>query len=404
MKWIKSVFSTVIILLVAVSAWSADYYVAKNGNDTNPGTESHPWKTIQKAASTLRPSDTVYVKAGTYNESIVIKRSGSNESSRIVFSAYPGHTPVLDGKGKVSKWRGVIYSNAGNVNYITIDGFEIKNSIAYGIRIDDCHHWIITNCNIHNVGEDGFLGVYTNNTLVQNNKVHNTGWNGISIMGGGNNIIEYNDIYDNKEHCGFQFITNHTDRDTSFYSNNIARFNRVSGNRHGCYFRNQKSMKIYGNYIYNNTANNGYAGIFLHNGDGSSSSFDSNSEIYNNTIVGHPKSIANSSHRNVTYWNNIFYKPSSEPFRLTGSGKVGQKMDYNCYYGKDFSMEGGNGFYSDPLFVDSSKDNYSVKMGSPTLGTGKNGDDVGAHAFKSSDNNDNDKLVAPNSLKVVNNN
>ena len=30
------------------------YYVAKDGNDSNPGTESEPWLTISKAADTLK--------------------------------------------------------------------------------------------------------------------------------------------------------------------------------------------------------------------------------------------------------------------------------------------------------------------------------------------------------------
>lgn len=56
-----------LIFLVNLS-YGKIYYVAKNGNDSNPGTESQPWRTIQKAAETLVAGDTVYIKAGTYNE------------------------------------------------------------------------------------------------------------------------------------------------------------------------------------------------------------------------------------------------------------------------------------------------------------------------------------------------
>ena len=48
----------------AVAA-SAIYYVTPDGDDANPGTESQPWRTIQKAADTLVAGDTVYIRAGT---------------------------------------------------------------------------------------------------------------------------------------------------------------------------------------------------------------------------------------------------------------------------------------------------------------------------------------------------
>ena len=48
--------------LVSVPAHGATYYVATSGRDANPGTETQPWRTIQKAADTLIASDTVFVK------------------------------------------------------------------------------------------------------------------------------------------------------------------------------------------------------------------------------------------------------------------------------------------------------------------------------------------------------
>jgi hypothetical protein len=43
------------------------FYIAKNGNDSNPGTEALPWLTLQKAADTLTAGQKVYVKEGVYN-------------------------------------------------------------------------------------------------------------------------------------------------------------------------------------------------------------------------------------------------------------------------------------------------------------------------------------------------
>ncbi|MBU1749684.1 MAG: DUF5123 domain-containing protein, partial [Chloroflexi bacterium] len=39
------------------------YYVSPAGDDEDLGTITHPWRTIQHAADTLVPGDTVYIRA-----------------------------------------------------------------------------------------------------------------------------------------------------------------------------------------------------------------------------------------------------------------------------------------------------------------------------------------------------
>lgn len=48
------------------------YYVNGAGNNGNVGSAAEPWKTIGKAASTVRPGDTVRVAPGVYSEVVVI--------------------------------------------------------------------------------------------------------------------------------------------------------------------------------------------------------------------------------------------------------------------------------------------------------------------------------------------
>jgi len=49
---------------------AATYYVSPNGNDSAAGTSASPWRTIQKAASTLQPGQTAIVAAGNYGERV----------------------------------------------------------------------------------------------------------------------------------------------------------------------------------------------------------------------------------------------------------------------------------------------------------------------------------------------
>jgi len=48
------------------AATTCSLYVATTGSDTNPGTLAAPWKTVQKAANTALPGQTVCVRGGVY--------------------------------------------------------------------------------------------------------------------------------------------------------------------------------------------------------------------------------------------------------------------------------------------------------------------------------------------------
>ncbi|NOX98989.1 MAG: DUF1565 domain-containing protein [Verrucomicrobia bacterium] len=60
----------ILLLLITCTAYvnAGDYYVARQGNDNNPGTEAKPWKSIQKAADTLIAGDTAFIGKGSYSD------------------------------------------------------------------------------------------------------------------------------------------------------------------------------------------------------------------------------------------------------------------------------------------------------------------------------------------------
>src|SRR6202035_5078175 len=77
-------------VLLAQPARCSTYYVSTSGKDTNLGTITSPWRTIQHAANSVKAGDTVYVRAGVYNEIVSIPASGSASGGYITFSSYPG--------------------------------------------------------------------------------------------------------------------------------------------------------------------------------------------------------------------------------------------------------------------------------------------------------------------------
>lgn len=99
----------------------AAYYVSPAGSDANPGTMTAPFQTVAKARDVVRTVNAnmtadiaVYLRGGNYPVTSTIsfapQDSGSN-GHKIVYQAYAGETPVLNGATKVTGWT----QSSGNV-------------------------------------------------------------------------------------------------------------------------------------------------------------------------------------------------------------------------------------------------------------------------------------------------
>ena len=77
------------VLLAAFAAEGAELFVAKSGNDQNPGSAAAPFATIGKAALAAKPGDTVKIGPGVYREQITFKKSGK-KGAPIVFAGTRG--------------------------------------------------------------------------------------------------------------------------------------------------------------------------------------------------------------------------------------------------------------------------------------------------------------------------
>jgi len=182
----------VCLILPQAAALAATYYVDANGNDNNPGTIGQPWQTIQKAANTLAPSDTVIVNSGNYDEAVSIKKSGST-----------GNPITYRAEGQVITKGFVV-----EADYIHIIGFEVTNvpdNMSAGISVKGHYNQILGNY-IHHTSDEanGILivghwpqwgDIYneSTNNLVKGNRIEYARECGIKTFGT-NNIIEKNDI------------------------------------------------------------------------------------------------------------------------------------------------------------------------------------------------------------------
>ena len=215
-KKIKILF----FLMFSGLIFSQNYYVsANNGSDSNNGSETTPFQTINKAISFVNPGGTIFVMNGTYqnngygtvdtatntnmnnNHVVTINKSGS-EGAYITLKNYPGHSPLIqfDGRG------GIVISN--NMNYIIIEGFEVVGpgaSITYAEAYANREYKVLAasdpnddiNYNHTYFSGKGIWGGYGahHHIIIRNNIVHDTPGSGIRFNDSDHITIEYNEVY-----------------------------------------------------------------------------------------------------------------------------------------------------------------------------------------------------------------
>jgi hypothetical protein len=83
-------------------------FVAPNGSDSNPGSISQPFLTMQHCASTVTRGWTCAIRAGTYRETVT-------PNSGITITSYDGEPVTVDGSDPVTDWtlyQGSIYQSS----------------------------------------------------------------------------------------------------------------------------------------------------------------------------------------------------------------------------------------------------------------------------------------------------
>ena len=158
MTSLRTLFFILLTFTAASFAQSGStFYVSKSGSNSNSGSYTAPWLTIQHAANTVTAGATVYVESGVYNESVSFPNSGTS-SNPITFASYPGQTAIIDGTGlSVSGTQGLI--NIVNQSNLTINGFEIRNYTTSSASPTPAGVWItgsgtgvqILNNLVHNI-------------------------------------------------------------------------------------------------------------------------------------------------------------------------------------------------------------------------------------------------------------
>ena len=208
----------VFLFFISVNlVFSQELYVSQPlGLDSNSGSESSPFKTINKAISVSIPGTTIQVMNGLYqnnnygtglngtslnnNPVVIFNQSGTYESP-ITLKNLDGHSPKIqfDGNG------GIKFANGAS--NIIVEGFEIEGPsalITYDQAIADREYKILvseddnddTSWNNQYFNGKGIWGYGPhNNIIIRNNIVYNTPGSGIRFNDSDYITIENNTVY-----------------------------------------------------------------------------------------------------------------------------------------------------------------------------------------------------------------
>jgi hypothetical protein len=164
----------IVLLTIPILSNATTYYVSPSGSNSNAGTSTSPWGSLNYAFNKLVAGDILYVRGGTYtvmaNGSYGISVSGKNgtSSNRISVLAYTGEFPVLNCSG--------LNSSSGDRD---------------GLIMSNCSYWSIKGLNIMNVHEPAdnlspgsvMTLSYCNNITLEQVSGHDCG-NGFRVFGG----------------------------------------------------------------------------------------------------------------------------------------------------------------------------------------------------------------------------
>lgn len=133
LQLIRLLTAVALAILFVVPAWATTYYVSTTGSNSNSGTISSPFMTIQKAANVATAGDTVIVRGGVYRETVTMTNSGA-AGSPITFKAYNGEQVTVTGLDVVNSgfhnYSGSIYyaTNVGSARQVFLNGQVLKQA------------------------------------------------------------------------------------------------------------------------------------------------------------------------------------------------------------------------------------------------------------------------------------
>lgn len=341
----------------------ATYYVSPTGDDSAPGSEKSPFKTLQHAADITHAGDTVIIRKGTYLQGMnLISRPAGSKDNPIAFLADDGVLLThCAAKGANASLAAI--NIEATTGWIILQGFHIQSDGSMqraGIRISGSDHVQVLDDTI----DRAFIGIFASNSSdlrLENNLCENsTDQHGIYISAGCKNyVVRANTLFANHWDGLHTNASTASPNDGGLIENNVIYANHLSGvdvegTTHST-FRN--------NLVYSNEKN----GIVLHNQDQADTPPCSGNLLVNNTIISNGMFAVELAPGNAanTLFNNILLSAGRTYGSIGISGSsAGLQSDYNAV-NDNFSTDlGSSAFALAAWRTHTGQDAHSLVIGS----------------------------------------
>ncbi len=381
--------------LAAAAAAAADYHVAPNGDDDNPGSQQLPWATLQHAVESVTPGDRILVHAGAY-DGARIEISGTS-GAPITLMAAPGENVLLDAPGPANEHDSILevetWEDPEVVAWWAIEDFEIAGSPRYGIDLRNVHHVTVRGNRVHGSALTGIFDGFADDVLFEDNESFANGEHGIYHSNSGDRpVIRRNWCHDNFA-AGIHMNGDLSQGGDGLITEALVERNLLHGNGRGggsgINMDGVSDSAVLNNLIYESHA----SGISLYQVDGAECSSDN--LVAHNTVLTAadagrwalnmetPGCTGNRLYDNV-FWSDHSFRGS---ISIWTAHPDGFESDHNALMDR-FSIDGGetvitfaqwqaegydgDSFLATPLelFADAAGGDYHLAPESPAIDAG----------------------------------
>ena len=341
------------------------FYIDKNGNDSNDGSQLKPWKTLFHANKQLKAGDIILINPGNYsiNKKLSIRTSGMKERPIIIRGN--GGNVVLD-FSKCNNGNGfeIYFANYINIENLTVLASQKKHS--RGIRLTHSKGSVIRDNNVSGAGHANIFCSMSDRILIENNEAFE-GQIGIYVADSTDYpTVNQNVLYRNSA-IGLHMNGDKSSGGDGIISHAIVENNVVYDNGMGINIDGVNQSVFRNNILYNNRKK----GIAFFKGDGAVPSED-NLLIHNTIIMPAGASYAvglnYGAYRNKIYNNIIITRGNVPCFSTTGTSRdLEIKSDYNILAKRKGIVEIGDNWITLKKWQRLGHDKHSLQVEMPRL-------------------------------------